>query len=345
MAGGLVRVHTSALQPTSQYKSLVIAEQTTSDELLGLLLSTYNSPEPVEQFSLYEVSAGQEFQRKLHPDDLPLRALQQRTVKGEACHFLVRRNPNYPRRRQLLPPINETAGNISASSCASIASTVVDTTDRPDVEKAGGKTPKDTEEGAKGERRKRLNFEGSVCIKCRNSFKSCEFCQQHQMNDGQLQHPTRNQQQQQQRYHPSFVESCKVIMNGHPTLETATYNPVYNIREIRTVCHSFSSLGIDKKLLDIQINRDKKATPQPVPSRLALRRRSVGDRNELFNNHNNDRRRSTAQRASPPTSHLPNSDGDGSECVLPPEQVNANGKFLYIWGGFPFDCVRMNLPN
>lgn len=31
-----------------------------------------------------------------------------------------------------------------------------------------------------------------------------------------------------------------------------SYNPVYNIREIRTVCNSFSSLGIDKKLVDIE---------------------------------------------------------------------------------------------
>lgn len=54
--GGLIRVHTSALQPSSQYKSLVISEETTSDELLTLLLSSYNSNEPVEQFSLYEVS-------------------------------------------------------------------------------------------------------------------------------------------------------------------------------------------------------------------------------------------------------------------------------------------------
>lgn len=54
--GGLIRVHTSALQSTSQYKSLVISEETTSDELLQLLLSTYNSIEPVEQFSIYEVS-------------------------------------------------------------------------------------------------------------------------------------------------------------------------------------------------------------------------------------------------------------------------------------------------
>lgn len=53
--GGLIKVHTSVLQATSQYKSLLIAEQTTSDELLQLLLASYNSSEPVEQFSLYEV--------------------------------------------------------------------------------------------------------------------------------------------------------------------------------------------------------------------------------------------------------------------------------------------------
>lgn len=53
--GGLIRVHTSALQSNSQYKSLVISEETTSDELLQLLLSSYNSMEPVEQFSIYEV--------------------------------------------------------------------------------------------------------------------------------------------------------------------------------------------------------------------------------------------------------------------------------------------------
>lgn len=54
--GGLIRVHTSALQPTSLYKSLVISEETTSDELLALLLTCYNSNDPVEQFCLYEVS-------------------------------------------------------------------------------------------------------------------------------------------------------------------------------------------------------------------------------------------------------------------------------------------------
>lgn len=54
--GGLIKVHTTVLQPTSHYKSLLIADETTSDDLLQLLLTSYNSNEPVEQFSLYEVN-------------------------------------------------------------------------------------------------------------------------------------------------------------------------------------------------------------------------------------------------------------------------------------------------
>lgn len=54
--GGLIRVHTSTLEPTSLYKSLFISEETTSDELLILLLSCFNSTDAVEQYSLYEVS-------------------------------------------------------------------------------------------------------------------------------------------------------------------------------------------------------------------------------------------------------------------------------------------------
>lgn len=53
--GGLIKVHTSVLQPTSQYKSLLIAEETTADELMQLLLVSHNSGDPVELFSLYEV--------------------------------------------------------------------------------------------------------------------------------------------------------------------------------------------------------------------------------------------------------------------------------------------------
>lgn len=35
---------------------------------------------------------------------MPLRTKQQRTQRGEQFHFIVRKNPHYPRRRQLLPP-------------------------------------------------------------------------------------------------------------------------------------------------------------------------------------------------------------------------------------------------
>uniref|UniRef100_A0A1L8DBW7 Ras-associating domain-containing protein n=1 Tax=Nyssomyia neivai TaxID=330878 RepID=A0A1L8DBW7_9DIPT len=201
-AGGLVRVHTSALQPLSQYKSLLIAEETTVDELLGLLLTTYNSAEPVEQFSLYEVCPNQEYQRKLHPDDLPLRAQIQRQQQGETCHFLVRRNPNYPRRRQILPPIQES---------------------NPSLDKDGGDTKGD---GVKGHVD---DGEPRMCKMCKNNFKSCEYCN----------------------------KSCKRDKTPHSVSAqpspSLTYHPVYNIREIRTVCHSFSSLGMDKKLLDINM--------------------------------------------------------------------------------------------
>lgn len=47
-----------------------------------------------------QVCPAQEYQRKLHPDDLPLRVQQQR--RDGQCHFIVRKNPNYPQKRQVL---------------------------------------------------------------------------------------------------------------------------------------------------------------------------------------------------------------------------------------------------
>ena len=68
------------------------------DELLQILLNCYNSKERVEQFSLYEVNSTQEYQRKLHPDDFPLR-VQQAWLPQHQLHFLVRRNTDYRVRR------------------------------------------------------------------------------------------------------------------------------------------------------------------------------------------------------------------------------------------------------
>lgn len=165
----------------------------------------------------------------------------------------------------------------------------------------------------------------SVCTKCRNSFKSCEFCQQKiDEADQESQQPTRSLRTGGPR---------KLLLTDSGG-DTATYNPVYNIREIRTVCHSFSSLGIDKKLLDIQINQ-KKTSSSSGPTFGAMRRQSVGDKRDV-NNINN---RSSgylhfAASAHPKSNTITNSSGNSRPVPvddgLPPEQVNANGKFLYI---------------
>ncbi|XP_078032924.1 RA domain-containing protein rau [Augochlora pura] len=97
--GGLVKIYDSALMSGSKYKSLLISEQTTVDELIQMLLSCYSSKERVEQFSLYEVCEGEEYQRKLHPDDSPLKVTQRWTSVDR--HLRIRRNPDYnPHRRK-----------------------------------------------------------------------------------------------------------------------------------------------------------------------------------------------------------------------------------------------------
>lgn len=92
--GGLVKIYDSVLMPGSQYKSLLISERTTVDELIQILLNCYSSKERVEQFSLYEVCKTQEYQRKLHPDDHPLQ-VQQSWAPSNEFHFLIRRNLDY----------------------------------------------------------------------------------------------------------------------------------------------------------------------------------------------------------------------------------------------------------
>lgn len=82
----------------SKYKSLLVSEQTTVDELIQMLLSCYSSKEPVEQFSLYEVCEGEEYQRKLHPDDSPLKVTQRWTSADR--HLRIRRNPDYNQHRR-----------------------------------------------------------------------------------------------------------------------------------------------------------------------------------------------------------------------------------------------------
>ncbi|XP_061395525.1 uncharacterized protein LOC133331146 [Musca vetustissima] len=279
--GGLIRVHTSALLPSSQYKSLVISEETTSDELLQLLLSCYNSMEPVEQFSIYEVCPGQEYQRKLHPDDIPLRAQTERCKRGETCHFLVRRNPNYARRRQILNALDEVeqaykvsenstnspaANNNNTKSSSSFdadcsmnslddSSSLLDisietlsddlqsimtTSDEDDVECASSISGSSTDTSSSCS-----SSEGSASIRRTPSTltviskpslapasESCGHCP---------------------NTPPASCDFCHKNAAKTPS-PPSSYSPVYNIREIRAGSHSFSCLGSDKKLLDMELN-------------------------------------------------------------------------------------------
>ncbi|GLG97855.1 Putative actin filament-binding protein afadin [Gryllus bimaculatus] len=125
--GGLVKIYDSVLMPGSLYKSLLVSERTTVDDLLQLLLNCYGSQERVEQFSLYEVCRSQEYQRKLHPDDCPLRVQQCWPSPGE-FHFLVRRNVQdlgfRPRRKAPwtpeLPPIPSSSRQLPTDGPSSL---------------------------------------------------------------------------------------------------------------------------------------------------------------------------------------------------------------------------------
>nr|CAD7587615.1 unnamed protein product [Timema genevievae] len=115
---GYHRLNSSATSLWSQYKSLLISDRTTVDELIQILLSCYNSKEQVEQFSLYEVCKSQEYQRKLHPDDCPLQ-VQQCWGSPSEFHFLIRRNLDFRpcrKSRKLLVPWTPELPTIPCSS-------------------------------------------------------------------------------------------------------------------------------------------------------------------------------------------------------------------------------------
>lgn len=94
--GGLIKIFTNSLNTATQYRNLLISDETTSDEVIQLLLNFFNMKEPIEEFSIYQVCPNQEYQRKLHPDDIPLREQQIRISKGEFCHFIIRRAHHRP---------------------------------------------------------------------------------------------------------------------------------------------------------------------------------------------------------------------------------------------------------
>ncbi|XP_058818480.1 uncharacterized protein LOC131681606 [Topomyia yanbarensis] len=295
--GGLIRVHTSALQPNSQYKSLLISEETTSDELLALLLSCYNSLEPVEQFSLYEVCPGQEYQRKLHPDDLPLKTQLQRQQKNEIMHFLVRRNPNYPRRRQMLAPISESKHfiispglnhrlslhsstfplsavttptntlisdivdgvsslnnlkepkSLALRECLSSSSSSSSTTSSSSCSSTSSSSSR-----TDSEKEDNNNDTVTSCLQCKSTKSGCSgHSQRRDFTEETVPAPAvKGKNLDRFPLAPPRPSKASLLPSVLTAPNVPSYNPVYNIREIRTVCNSFSSLGIDKKLVDIE---------------------------------------------------------------------------------------------
>lgn len=293
--GGLIRVHTSALQQTSQYKSLLISEKTTSDELLGLLISCYNLTEPVEEFSIYEVCPDQEYQRKLHPDDNPLRAQIQRNQKGENCHFLVRRIRNMSRRTLTLD--DTTKANYSVTLTPPAANADVSapesksTTDNLKMMSSLIAPPSSTPPSSIAVfKSKFTKLESCLCkLTLRSDSDSVDV-------NGNVILPQRCQCNLSLHQHqqPPTIKHCihcnrKSLLKGFAakastsiiasdrSLSSSTYNPVYNIREIRTTGNSFSSLGSDKKLMEID------AIPTAAGSAISRRHSVAVD--EIVNTH------------------------------------------------------------
>lgn len=166
---------------------------------------------------------------------MPLRAQQLRKQRGEQCHFIVRKNPLYTRRRQLLPPIVENKSTIPKTMSTTAAATATPTITTTTITASPTMT---LDKDEKSNSHRYMNT--AVC------HKNCA----RELNYSRLTRvPTTDN-----------LTECQspdddAIQNTSNSFITTTYSPVYNIREIRTVCNSFSSLGIDKKLWDAECNQ------------------------------------------------------------------------------------------
>lgn len=293
-SGGLIRVHTSALQQTSQYKSLLISEATTSDELLGLLLSCYNSPEPVEEFSLYEVCPDQEYQRKLHPDDLPLRTQLQRNQKGENCHFLVRRIRNLSRRVLKLDEPTTKAANYSMTLTPSNDVKPESASSATEITKSSSASSSPSSSSLAAFKSKFTKIESCLCkltlrldnddnTDVNGNVVSPQKCQCNPIPKQPIQHciHCNRKSASSLRGFNHLRDFGKLAKPPTTSVDrsssSSTYNPVYNVREIRTVGNSFSSLGSDKKLMELD-------ALQVAASSAISRRHSVAV-DEIVNTH------------------------------------------------------------
>ena len=92
--GGLVRVYDSVLMSGSQYKSLLISEETTVRDVVMILFHCYGLAEGLSatEFSLYEHCRTQNYERKLNSEDRPL-AVQDSWLDPDQFRLVLRRAP------------------------------------------------------------------------------------------------------------------------------------------------------------------------------------------------------------------------------------------------------------
>jgi len=97
--GGLVRVHDSVLMNESKYKSLLISEDTTVEEVVRILLHCYGLERyATSKFCVYEHCKTQNYERKLNYEDRPL-AVQDSWLDPDQFRLVLRRTPSLVPRR------------------------------------------------------------------------------------------------------------------------------------------------------------------------------------------------------------------------------------------------------
>ena len=92
--GGLVRVYDSVLMTESQYKSLLISEETTVRDVVMILFHCYGlaAGSSATEFNLYEHCRTQNYERKLNSEDRPL-AVQDSWLDPDQFRLVLRRAP------------------------------------------------------------------------------------------------------------------------------------------------------------------------------------------------------------------------------------------------------------
>merc|ERR1719189_2377958 len=96
--GGLVRVYDSVLMAESNFKSLLISEETTVEDVVRILLHCYGFERiSLRKYCIYEHCTTQSYERKLNYEDRPL-SVQDSWLDPDQFRLVLRRAPS------LMPP-------------------------------------------------------------------------------------------------------------------------------------------------------------------------------------------------------------------------------------------------